>query len=86
MFLSNNDLENVAHAVQPSFEVGSLHSRSSIWQIFPIVQEELMDMGYPQSVYERKSLVLSICKVAQAMWNGKIVVTKMAHDNQSPPP
>lgn len=78
MFLTNNDLQNVAHAVQPSFEVGSLHSRSSIWQIFPIVQEELMDMGYPQSVYERKSLVLCICKLAQAMWNGKIDALKGA--------
>lgn len=78
MFLTNNDLQNVARAVQPNFEVGSLHSRSSIWQIFPIVQEELMDMGYPQSVYERKSLVLCICKIARTMWDGKIFATKGA--------
>ena len=76
MFLTNNDLQNVAHAVQPSFEIGSLHSGSSIWQIFPIVQEELIDMGYPKNICNRRSLVLCICKLSQAMWNGKIVSMK----------
>ena len=77
MYLSNNDLQNVARNIQINFSDGSLHSRSRVWEIFPIVVDELADMGYPQSVYTRKSLVLAICKMAKAMWIGQIQAHQM---------
>ena len=72
MYLNNNDLQNVARAIQINFSDGSLHSRSRVWEIFPIVVDELADMGYPQSIYTRKSLVLAVCKMAKSMWIGQI--------------
>jgi len=79
MYLNNDDLQNVARNIQINFSDGSLHTRSQSWEVYPIVVDELADMGYPESVYGRKSLVLAVCKMAKAMWIGTVRVHQSRH-------
>lgn len=73
MFVKNYQIAEIANAMQPYFEVGSLHSKSPINQIVPVALEELADRGYPQ----RRSLAVVISKMAQATW-----VETMLHTRQ----
>ena len=76
MYLTHDDCQEIAQAIQPAFEVGGLHSQSRLTEIAPRVRDELADNGYTRNVYGRKSLVYAIAKMAQAMWIATIQKTQ----------
>lgn len=74
MFVTDQTIAEVADAMQSDFEVGSLHSQSSIGAIARRAQEELADRGLPT----RKSLCFTVAKAALMTWQEKIHNVKFA--------
>lgn len=68
MFVTDQIIAEVADEMQSNFEVGSLHSQSSIGAIARVAQEQLADRGLPT----RKSLCFVVAKVALNTWHETI--------------
>ena len=74
MFVTDKKISEIADNLQSAFEVGSLHSQSSISEIAAHAADELADNGLPT----RKSLCLVVAKIALAHWIETIMQTKAA--------
>lgn len=74
MFVTDQKIAEIADNLQNAFEVGPLHSQSSISEIAAHAADELADNGLPT----RRSLCLVVAKVALATWIEKTVQTKAA--------
>ena len=72
MFVTDEKITQVARDLQPLFEVGALHSCSSIRDIVPHAGEELHAQGLPT----RRSLAIVVAKLALAIWIGTVFATK----------
>ena len=64
MFVSENAVNAAADDLIQEFEIGSLHSRSSVREILPHAIEVMAEHGMPF----RRSLAIVIAKRAQAAW------------------
>ena len=64
MFVSENAVNAAADDLIQEFEIGSLHSRSSVREILPHAIETMAEHGMPF----RRSLAIVIAKRAQAAW------------------
>ena len=73
MFVTDEKIAEVADEMQNLFEVGPLHSQSTIKQIAWKAKETLEDMGLPS----RKSLCFVVAKVALMTWQETIHQTKV---------
>ena len=74
MFVTDQTIAEIADNLQSAFEVGSLHSRSSISEIANHAADELADAGLPT----RRSLCLVVAKVALMTWTETTLQTKAA--------
>ena len=74
MFVTDQKIAEMADNLQSAFEVGSLHSQSSIREIAAHAADELADNGLPT----RKSLCFVVAKVALATWTETTIQTKAA--------
>jgi len=74
MFVTDEKIAEIADNLQSAFEVGSLHSQSSIREIAAHAAEELADNGLPT----RKSLCFVVAKVALMNWIEMTMQTKAA--------
>lgn len=74
MFVTDKKIAEIADNLQSAFEVGSLHSQSSISKIAAHAADELADSGLPT----RRSLCLVVAKVALATWTETTIQTKAA--------
>lgn len=74
MFVTDQKIAEIADNMQSAFEVGSLHSHSSINTIAEHAADELADNGLPT----RPSLCLVVAKVALAAWIETTIQTKAA--------
>ena len=72
MLVTDKKIAEIASNLQSEFEVGSLHSHSSISEIASHAADELADNGLPT----RRSLCLVVAKVALATWIETIMQTK----------
>ena len=72
MFITNDRLLDVADGMQWRFDIGNLHSRSSLREVASEAQEELRDLGLPT----RQSLAFVVAKMAIAQWHETIVSTR----------
>tara|TARA_R110000764_G_scaffold214784_1_gene301328 strand:+ start:54 stop:284 length:231 start_codon:yes stop_codon:yes gene_type:complete len=72
MFVTDKKIAEIADDLQSAFEVGSLHSHSSINAIAAHASVELSDNGLPT----RQSLCLVVAKVALATWIETMIQTK----------
>lgn len=73
-FVSDSQCNELAEILLQWFEVGNLHSQSSVAEIARVAQELLADDGLPT----RWSLACVIAKKAQAAWHQQIFQTKRA--------
>ena len=64
MFVSENAVNAAADDLIQDFEIGPLHSRSSIREIMPHAIEIMAEHGMPF----RRSLAIVIAKRAQSAW------------------
>jgi hypothetical protein len=64
MFVSENAVNAAADDLIQDFEIGPLHSRSSVREILPHAIEVMAEHGMPF----RRSLAIVIAKRAQAAW------------------
>ena len=64
MFVSEKAVNAAADDLIQEFELGSLHSRSSVREILPHAIEVMAEHGMPF----RRSLAIVIAKRAQAAW------------------
>lgn len=64
MFVSENAVNAAADDLIQEFEIGSLHSRSSVREILPHAIEVMAEHEMPF----RRSLAIVIAKRAQAAW------------------
>ena len=64
MFVSEDAVNAAADDLIQDFEIGSLHSRSSVREILPHAIEVMAEHGMPF----RRSLAIVIAKRAQAAW------------------
>ena len=64
MFVSEKAVNAAADDLIQEFEIGSLHSRSSVREILPHAIEVMAEHGMPF----RRSLAIVIAKRAQAAW------------------
>jgi hypothetical protein len=64
MFISENAVNAAADDLIQEFEIGSLHSRSSVREILPHAIEVMAEHEMPF----RRSLAIVIAKRAQAAW------------------
>ena len=64
MFVSENAVNAAADDLLQYFEIGPLHSRSSVREILPHAIEIMAEHGMPF----RRSLAIVIAKRAQAAW------------------
>jgi hypothetical protein len=72
MFVTDEQIQTVADDMQGEFEIGSLHSMSTIKQIVPFAADALADAGFPT----RSSLCIVVAKVALMRWLETIHDTK----------
>jgi len=72
MFVTDATIQEIACDMQTDFEIGSLHSQSTINQIARLALEQLADRNLPQ----RKSLAFVIAKNALMQWQETIHQTK----------
>lgn len=72
MFVSESAVNAAADDLLVQFEVGSLHSRSSVREILPHATEIMAERGMPY----RRSLAIVIAKRAQAAWIEIVHTTK----------
>jgi hypothetical protein len=68
MFVTEEQIDAVANELQSSFEVGNLHSQSTIKQILPSAKEALIDAGFPN----RSSLAVVVSKIALMKWQSTV--------------
>ena len=68
MFVTNEKVSEIADNLLSNFEVGDLHSRSSLREIARHARDELADNGLPT----RRSLCFVVAKVALANWVGTV--------------
>ena len=74
MYVTPNQIAEIADNMQPLFEIGSLHSRSRIGEIARHAAGELADAGLPT----RRSLCFTVASVALATWQETIAQTRKA--------
>ncbi len=67
-FVTDEQIDEVANDLQSSFEIGNLHSMSSIKEIVPEARAALADAGFP----DRASLAVVVAKVALMKWRETI--------------
>ena len=71
-FVTNKQIAEVAQEILTNFEIGDLHSRSSIKSIVPVAQEALAEANLPT----RFSLACLVAKSALAIWQETVFKTK----------
>jgi len=71
-FVTNKQIADVAEEILTEFEIGNLHSNSSIKSIVPFAQEALTEANLPT----RFSLACVVAKTALAAWQETIFQTK----------
>jgi hypothetical protein len=72
MFVTQNQIEEIAEDMHRNTFGFSLFSQSSIKEIANVAQERLADRGLPT----RRSLAIVIAKLALALWHETILQTK----------
>ena len=72
MFVTEDQVMEIAQDLQSDFLHGNLHSQSSIPSIAQRAREELADRNLPT----RKSLCFVIAKQAQLMFHGNVLSVK----------
>tara|TARA_R110000751_G_scaffold103389_1_gene198633 strand:+ start:229 stop:459 length:231 start_codon:yes stop_codon:yes gene_type:complete len=73
MFITDQKIAEVANDMQSLFEIGDLHTRSSIKAIAWKAKEALTDNGLPS----RQSLCFVVAKVALTTWQETVHQTKI---------
>ena len=73
MFVTDQKIAEVADDLQCHFEVGDLHTRSSVKAIAWKAKEELAEHGLPT----RQSLCFVVAKVALATWHETVHQVKV---------
>ena len=76
MLIPNTRLIEVAQDMQPCFEVGPLHSRSSKNEVAATAREYLQDEGLPHG----PSVCYLVAKYARLIWVGEIEKLKQTKE------
>jgi hypothetical protein len=73
MFVTENQIAEIAEDMHRNAFGWSLFSQSSIREIADVAQERLADLGLPT----RRSLAIAIAKTSLALWHETIHQTKL---------